>query len=146
MYWWGNLFAPFALGVLGWLVTHLLANPLLTVYRLRQEVPEVIFRTSNIGPGAEPDERKEARDLLRGLAARITAANAAALPFLRWILRRYGLDLRRATEGLTALSNSLEATDGSRALHRATVERALRLPRTDSDEYLSRIEHALGKR
>ena len=146
MYWWGNLFAPFALGVLGWLVTHLLANPLLTVYRLRQEAPEVIFRTSNIGSGAEPDERKEARDLLRGLAARITAANAAALPSLRWILRRYGLDLRKATEGLTALSNSLEATDGSRALHRATVERALRLPRTDSDEYLSRIEHALGKR
>ncbi|HKF62363.1 MAG TPA: hypothetical protein VKB42_13435 [Dongiaceae bacterium] len=146
MYWWGNLFAPFALGVLGWLVTHLLANPLLTVYRLRQEAPEVIFRTSNIGSGAEPDERKEARDLLRGLAARITAANAAALPSLRWILRRYGLDLRKATEGLTALSNSLEATDGSRALHRATVERALRLPRTDSDEYLSKIEHALGKR
>ena len=146
MYWWGNLFAPFALGVLGWLVTHLLADPLLTVYRLRQEAPEVIFRTSNIGPGAEPDERKEARDLLRGLAARLAAANAAALPFLRWTLQRYGLDLRKATEGLTALSNSLEATDGSRALHRATVERALRLPRTDSDEYVRRIEAALGRR
>ena len=52
MYWWGNLFAPFALGVLGWLVTHLLANPMLTVYRLRQEAPEVIFRTSYIGTGA----------------------------------------------------------------------------------------------
>ena len=146
MYWWGNLFAPFALGVLGWLVTHLLANPLLTVYRLRQEVPEVIFRTSNIGPGAGQDEWKEARDLLRGLAARITAANASALPYLRWALQRAGLDLRKGAEGLTALSNSLEATDGSRALHRATVERALRLPRTDSDEYVRRIETAIGRR
>ena len=86
------------------------------------------------------------RTELCGLAARIVAANAAALPFLRWVLRRFRLDLRKAAEGLTALSNSLEATDGSRALHRATVERALRLPRTDSDEYLERIEHALGKR
>jgi hypothetical protein len=146
MYWWGNLLAPFALGVLGWLVTHLLANPLLTAYRLREEAPEVIFRTSNIGPSARHDDWRDARDQLRGLAARIVAANAAALPFTRWILRRCGLDLRKASEGLTGLSNSLEATDGSRALHRATVERALRLPRTDSDEYLSRIEHALGKR
>jgi len=146
MYWWGNLLAPFALGVLGWLVTHLLANPLLTAYRLREEAPEVIFRTGNTGPSARHDDWREARDQLRGLAARIVAANAAALPFTRWVLRRCGLDLRKAAEGLTGLSNSLEATDGSRALHRATVERALRLPRTDSDEYLSRIEHALGKR
>jgi len=146
MYWWGNLLAPFALGALGWLVTHLLANPLLTAYRLREEVPEVIFRTSNTGPSAKHDDWRDARDQLRGLAARFVAANAASLPFLRWVLRRFGLDLRKAAEGLTALSNSLEATDGSRALHRATVERALRLPRTDSDEYLSRIEHALGKR
>ena len=146
MYWWGNLLAPFALGVLGWLVTHLLANPLLTAYRLREEAPEVIFRTGNTGPSARHDDWRDARDQLRGLAARIIAANAAALPFTRWILRRSGLDLRKAAEGLTGLSNSLEATDGSRALHRATVERALRLPRTDSDEYLSRIEHALGKR
>jgi hypothetical protein len=146
MYWWGNLLAPFALGVLGWLITHLLANPLLTAYRLREEAPEVIFRTSNIGPSARHEEWQEARDRLRGLAARIVAANAGALPFTRWVLRRLGLDLRRAAEGLTALSNSLETTDGSRALHRATVERALRLPRTDNDEYLRRIEHALGKR
>ncbi|HEX4570228.1 MAG TPA: hypothetical protein VH184_07370 [Dongiaceae bacterium] len=146
MYWWGNLLVPFALGVLGWLVTHLLANPLLTAYRLREEAPEVIFRTGNTGPSAEHDEWRDARDQLRGLVARIIAANAAALPFLRWALRCFGLDLRKAAEGLTALSNSLEATDGSRALHRAAVERALRLPRTDSDEYLERIEHALGKR
>ena len=146
MYWWGNLLVPFALGVLGWLVTHLLANPLLTAYRLREEAPEVIFRTGNTGPSAEHDEWRDARDQLRGLAARIIATNAAALPFLRWVLRCFGLDLRKAAEGLTALSNSLEATDGSRALPRAAVERALRLPRTDSDEYLERIEHALGKR
>jgi hypothetical protein len=146
MYWWGNLLAPFALGAFGWLVTHLLANPLLTVYRLREEAPEVIFRTSNVGPSAGHDEWRDARDQLRGLAARIAAANAAALPFLRWALHRCGLDLRKAAEGLTALSNSLTATDGSRALHRATVERALRLPRTDSDEYLRKIEAALGNR
>lgn len=88
MYWWGNLLAPFALGVLGWLITHLLANPLLTAYRLREEAPEVIFRTSATGVSAGHEEWQDARDQLRGLAARIVAANAAALPFLRWVLRR----------------------------------------------------------
>jgi len=144
-----NLLGSLIFGAVGWLITHLIANPLLTVWRLRAEVPEVIFKTANVGASGrlpEEEEWKEARDLLRGLAARIIAANAIALPFVRWSLLRGGIDLQKAAQGLTGLSNSITATDGSRALHRAAIERALRLPRTDSDEYIRSIEETLRAR
>jgi hypothetical protein len=141
----GSIVGSLIIGVIAWFATHLIANPLLTVYRLRQEAPEVIIRTAAVGVSSETEEWKQARDLVRGLAARMAGANAAALPFVRRGLVRCGVDLEKAVSGLIGLSNSFNATDGSRALYRATVERALRLPMSDSEEYLQKIEEGLRK-
>jgi hypothetical protein len=127
---------------------------LLTVWRLRGEAPEVIFKAANVGMGREREAWKESRVQLLSLAARIKAADAVAFPFVRWGLRRLGVDLNKAVVGLEWLSSRFYDFDGSRelqerysaerVLYQAAVEDALRLPRTDSDEVIGKIKETLA--
>ena len=139
-----GLLLPVALGVAGWWTTHWIANPLLAIYRMRAEVHEGPFRVANVGSQAGAAELREAQALLRGLAAKLSAANVAASRGVSRLIRLRGFDLPKAVAGLTGLSNSLRTDDGSRALHRGAAERGLRLPKSDSDEYLRKIEENFG--
>jgi hypothetical protein len=135
---------PVALGGVGWFVTHWVANPLLAVNRLRTAVHEELYRTANVGPSADLDELKRAQAALRGLAAQLSAVNASALTPVRWSFSLLRLHIQLAVIALTAFSNSLLDREGHRALFKRRVEDALRLPRSDTDEYINGIEKTLG--
>jgi hypothetical protein len=125
----------FLLGVSGWALVSFLGKPWLDFRDLKRRVHIEIIYTWNIG-GEVPDEVdynkdafNEAVGSLRRLAAEVYAAKANAVPALAWLLETWwGYNLIKAGAGLIALSSSLEKADGSRALHRKSIEEALKLP------------------
>ena len=119
---------PVAPGGIGWWVTNWLGNPLLKAYRLRSEAVELIFQTVNVGSKSDPDQVRDARSLLRSLAARLLATHASAIAPVRGFLRLLSLDLIGAANASLALSNSFAEDDGSRAILRRDIEVALALP------------------
>lgn len=142
---------PFLLGVGGWLLTGFFGKPLLDFINLRSLVHEEIIFTGNIGGKVEGEvkydeaARDKAANSLRRLAAKVLAAEASAWFPLRWCLSRWGYDLVKAGSGLIGLSNSLISNDGSRGVHRHSIQDALKLPRDRADDYLRAIQEMSGQ-
>jgi hypothetical protein len=126
-----NLFVMFFGAMAGWFGTHFLTRPLLKVYEYREKAHELVFYTANVGETELEDDPKQFEDVsdeLRRLAAQIAALSASMPPYCKPILACFHIDLPAATRGLTGFSNSLAARDGSKLVHRQTIENALRLP------------------
>ena len=121
--------ASFSFGILGWLAISFFAKPYLDFLILRGQVHEEIIYTANVGSLAmnTPDYYK-AVESLRRLAARVKAAKVSASRPLGWFLSFRGYDLEKAGTGLIGLSNSLATDDGSRGIHRNSVQAGLKLP------------------
>ena len=141
----GVAIIPVALGSLGWWTTHWVANPILATYRLRFEAVELVFRTVNINGECDRGQINGAKEMLRALAARLSATHTAAIRPVRWALwKMLGIDLPAAVKASLALSNSFADDDDSRAVHRRNLEAALRLVETDDDEYADAVRKMLG--
>jgi hypothetical protein len=143
--------ASFLLGVGGWLLTGFFGKPLLDFQNLRSQVHEEIVYTRNIGGRVEGEvnydeaAHDKAVDSLRRLAAKVLATEASAWFLLRRFLAVRGYDLVKAGGGLIGLSNSLASTDGSRAVHRDSIQDALKLPRDRTEHYLHVIQEMSGQ-
>jgi hypothetical protein len=126
--------------VVGWIAINFFGKPLLDFLNLKSEVHEEIIFTGNIDPMvAHTADYDKTVESLRRLGARVQAMNAhvsvSSLPFvflpLRWFLSVQRYDLARAGRALIGLSNSLAETDGSRGVHRNSIQVALKLPPAD---------------
>jgi hypothetical protein len=132
-----------ALGVVGWIVTHFAAVPILDFYGIRRRIHEELFFTKNVAPGFMPDEDvRKAIASIRRQAARLDALRVSlrAVPraYLSWC--RY--NLVAASGGLIGISNSFGTSDGSLALHRHALQKSLKLPVEYTDEQISAIDEA----
>ena len=124
-----NLFAMFFGAMAGWFGTHFFTRPLLKVYEYREKVHELVFYTYSVGETEDnPKQFEDVSDELRRLAAQIAALSASMPPYCKTILAYFHVDLTAASRGLTGFSNSLAKGDGSKLVHRQTIEKALRLP------------------
>ena len=141
------LLATLALGAGGWFVTNYFAKDLLEFRRLKAQVHESLFFTANTKARGPDKQRYDAAvDELRRLAAKLDALWASAGWFTKKVWAWRVFDLAEASRCLTGYSNSLESTDGSRAVFRHAAEKALKLPLTDSVETLKRIVDRLYER
>jgi hypothetical protein len=124
----------------------LFRKPLFDFMNLRGQVHEEIIFTGNIGGRIEGEvkydeaARDKAVDSLRRLAAKVLATEASAWFPLRWCLSRWGYDLVKAGNGLFGLSGSLTSNDGSRAIHKNSIQDALKLSRDRTDDQLRAIQ------
>ena len=129
----------FAVGAIGWWVTHWIANPITEFERTRKAVREEMYYTRHVQKDWRNDRIEQAEDVIRRLAARIEAASASASKPVRWYFRCRRYDLPTAYSGLTGLSNAFRATTEERAISRYEVESALRLPTEDGPERIERL-------
>ena len=132
--------------IAAWFVTLFLANPILKFYHLREDTHAALFYTANVG-SSEPDTARynEATAELRRLATRLDAlGHTAKFAAIIWFKRR-SYDLHKAAQGLTGLSNSLDRADGSNAIHRTEIEKALKLPQFYTDESIKKIKMRLDR-
>jgi hypothetical protein len=140
--------APVLFAVIGWLFIGFLGKPFLDFQNLKGEVHEAIVYTGNIGGRVEGEVKygeaahDNAVDSLRRLAAKVQATYVIASPPLRWFLSVRGYDLVKAGSGLFGLSGSLTSNDGSRAVHRNSIQDALKLSRDRTDDQLRAIQAA----
>ena len=74
----------------------------------------------------------KAVDSLRRLATKVLETEASAWFPLRWFLFVGGI--AQAGSGLFGLSGSLTSNDGSRAVHRHSIQDALKLPRDSTED------------
>ena len=135
-------------GVAGaWFVTNYFAKDLLEFRRLRTQIHESLFFTANImARGFEEGRYDAAVDELRRLAAKLEALWVSAGWYTKNFWAWRGFDLVEASRGLTGYSNTLGNKDVSRALHRHKVEKALKLPLSDSAETVKQISDRLAGR
>jgi hypothetical protein len=133
------LLVTFAVGAVGWFVTHWIANPILAINKLRASIIEEVTMSANVGPGSEVEELKAAQASLRRLAAQAAALAQSSGSVVRYYTRINRLDLGSASEGLIGLSNSLLDRSGSKAIHHDRLEKALRQPRTYTDAIIQQI-------
>jgi len=104
-------------------------KPISKFLDLRLQAQEAILFHANIGPYlADADRAPKASDDLRRIAAQIGGITATSSPLILWLLRKRGYDLPTATEQLIGLSNTLADPLGANLSHRASAQRALRLP------------------
>lgn len=135
-----------AAGGAGWLATSFFAKPFLDFLRLRGRVHEEIIFTANIGAMVvHTTDYDKAVDALRRLGAKVQAMNVTDSRALRMFLRVRGYDLAKAGGGLIGLSNSLAKDDGSRALHRNSIQVGLKLPRDYDDKILGQIVQRISQ-
>jgi len=121
---WSTVVLPLIAGIVGWFATHFFARPLLKAYEYREKAHELIFYTANVLP-EDGDRFQESVDELRRVAAQMDALLAVMPWYCRRLMVYLRIDLRRAASGLTGLSNSLGAKDGSKKVHRNHVEKDL---------------------
>lgn len=127
-----------AVGVMAWVVTNFVADPLLQFHRQRRAIHESLFFTANIGQGTNEADFSSAVDELRRHAARLDALWQTAPRPVQTYLRRRGYDLELASRAITGLSNNLRNRD-ERKIERNDIEKALLFRRTQTDDQIRRI-------
>lgn len=142
-----GLLWSFVIGAGGWWIAQRYSAPLISISRLGGEVHEALFLTETVGKkGEDETPLREPQKLLLALAAKLAAANATVpYPYAVHLLLHGNLDLPKAITGLRALSHALGTSDGSRALERGKIERALNLPLENTDEALEEISRIRDK-
>jgi hypothetical protein len=140
---WSSI-AAIVLGVVGWLGTSLFGQPLVNFWTLRARVHEEIIYVANItGADQDGDRYHKSVEMLRRLAAQVSATDVSAFGPLKWFLKWRGYNSERAASGLIGLSNELGAK-GEKAIHKDSVEVGLRLPRDYSDSDIAKIKPKLS--
>lgn len=123
------LILTFAVGAMGWVLTHFCLRPILKFHRLREQVHETIEFTANVSDRpTDPERYDRACDEIRRLAAQLRALHFST----NWVVRFYfqirGYELEEAGSAMIGLSNRLSDKTGERAGHRWDAEKTLKLP------------------
>jgi len=127
-----------AVGVMAWVVTNFVADPLLQFHRQRRAIHESLFFTANVGQGTNEADFNSAVDELRRHAARLDALRQTAPRLVQACFGRRGYDLELASRAIVGLSNNLRNRDEMK-IERNDIEKALRFRRTYTDDQIKRI-------
>jgi hypothetical protein len=132
-----------AVALLSWIVFNTIGQPLLRFFDLRTEVRRVMIlydsvtaRRRDAGAVAVAvddmtpdnfDRLQEAESQYRDMASQVRAFADTQSPtctVLRWL----GFDVRKASSGLLGLSNTLNTYGKGRALHKESINAAMKFP------------------
>ena len=131
---------PLALGVVGWLATHLVGKPFLAYRELRAEIVRCLILYANVltmqdaigSPGPLPDRAVEARTKYRDLASQLMAWGNTIAVYRLWSLFAIiptRKELEEAKRNLIGLSNTMGDFDrgGETSRRVDNIRRALRI-------------------
>lgn len=132
-------------GVVAWIAANFVAEPLLHFYRQRRAIRESVFFTRNVSKDWERQLIIDAQEELRRHAATMEALSSTAPRFVKRYLAGRGFDPMAASAALTGLSNSFGSPHGERAIIIDAIERALRLPRSYTDDQIKSTRERLDR-
>lgn len=123
------LIGTFAVGAMGWVLTHFCLKPILKFHRMRERAHETIEFTANVfDRPTDPERYDRACDEIRRLAAQLRALHLSTNWAVQIYFQIHGYELEEAGSAMIGLSNTLSDKTGERAGHRWDAEKALRLP------------------
>lgn len=119
----------FAVGAIGWVLTHFCLKPILKFHRLREKTHETLEFTANVyHRPTDPARYDQACDEIRRLAAQLRALHFSTNWAVRIYFQSRGFELGEAGSAMIGLSNTLSDKTGERAGLRWDAEKALKLP------------------
>jgi hypothetical protein len=137
------------LGVIGWMIAHLLFEPVNEIMTLRRDAQEALIIHGNLNKDAASEDRRAAADAFRRIGAGMASRYIAAYPWVRWFCGTcLRWDVYSAATMLLGLGDSTQFEGYSVAKDSPPVRlirNCLRLPTPEQPPTLRALmEHAAG--
>ena len=132
----------FLVGFISWWVTNWIAHPIVDFERTRRLTREELNFWKHLNKDWKQDKIDQGEDSLRRLSARIEAADATA-GLTGWYFKCRGYNLEKACSALSGLANVKGRSRDDRTVLKNEVELALKLPTSEPQDRINRINERI---